>query len=340
MDGNLGVTVVVVCYNHERYVTESLDSILAQTRTPERVLIIDDASEDGTVSRIESWLSLHPEAGYELVVHSQNTGLCCGLNEALATISTPFYTYISADDRMLPERLDALIDRWAKDGGHAVAVYSNARRIDADGQLLQPDYRTLHEWPSDPEALEGNIHTRLLRHCWLPAASVLVSTEAVRAVQGYDERWFFEDHDLWLRLAATGSFLVVDQPLVEFRELQTSLGHERFTQGDIGFLQARVGIFAKQVGVSAGGDAYIREAMTPLAIRLWKFGGDPTLVQEALETAHAISPSRALRLRLLLLRCGARQQPAWLTACEAAVRGLREFQMRVRCGRNDPGGQG
>lgn len=328
MAGNLGVTVVIVCYNHERFVEELLDSVLAQTRAPERVLIIDDASDDSSVARIESWLARHPEAGYELVVHPQNIGLCRGLNEALATITTPFYTYVSADDRMVAARLELLIDRWVGDGHRAVAVYSNARRIDEGGKLLQPDYRTLHEWPSDPGALEGNIHTRLLHQCWLPSASVLVSTEAVRTVGGYDERWFFEDYDLWLRLAAHGRIICVDEPLVDFREVSTSLGTTRFRDDDAGFLAARVGILLKQVGVSDEGDAYIRVAMPPLAIRLWRTGEYRDLVVEALCAAMQVRPALGLGVRLALARVGVTREPGVLRAF--AWWG---HQARDRCGR-------
>lgn len=327
MADNLGVTVVVVCYNHERFVEELLDSILVQTRAPERVLIIDDASGDSSVARIVSWLSRHPEAGYELVVHPQNIGLCRGLNEALETITTPFYTYVSADDRMIPERLESLIDRWVGDGHRAVAVYSNARRIDEEGQVLQPDYRTLHEWPSGPGALEGNIHTRLLHQCWLPAASVLVATEAVRTVGGYDERWFFEDYDLWLRLAAHGRIICVDEPLVDFREVSTSLGTTRFRDDDAGFLAARVGILLKQVGVSDEGDAYIRTAMPPLAIRLWRTGEYRDLVVEALRAATQERPALGLGVRLALARVGVTREPG---AVRALARLVRETRDRCR----------
>lgn len=321
------VTVVVVSYNHARFIQAALDSIKGQTLAASRVIVVDDASSDDTVEVARRWIEANG-GPFELIAHPHNTGLCRGLNEALSLIDTPLYTYMSADDLMVPHRLESQVERWVEDGSSAVGVYSNARRIDADGVELLPDYRTLHEWPPSAD-LEGDIHTQLLRQCWLPAASVLVMTAAVREVGGYDERWFFEDYDLWLRLAAVGRFLVVDEPLVEFRELDSSLGHVRFSDTDLGFLEARVGIFAKQVGVSPAGDAYIRRAMTPLAIRLWKLGGDPGLVLDALEKAQRIEPSRQIALRVALLRRGVQRQPAALTAAERAASTARGVAGRV-----------
>ena len=44
------LAVVIPCYNHERYVAAAIESVLGQTRPPERFLIIDDGSKDGSVT--------------------------------------------------------------------------------------------------------------------------------------------------------------------------------------------------------------------------------------------------------------------------------------------------
>lgn len=311
-------TVIVVAYNHADFVVEALESVRAQSLQPSRVVVVDDGSSDETVRTVRGWAMQtgHP---VELVHDGENHGLCRRLNEALATVETPLYTYLSADDRMRSDRLAKQVARWQESGERAVGVYSHARRIDRGSEPLLPEYRELHDWPRS-EDLEGRIHTGLLRQCWIPAASVLLSTEAVRAVGGYDERWFFEDYDLWLRLAAQGEFLIVDESLVDFRELDTSLGSRRFVDADLGNLEARVGIWLKQVGVSEEGDDYLRIALPPLAIRLWRRGGDPALARAAFE---AFPEQRNLRLRAALIRAGMKKEPRVLTAASGAAGRLR-----------------
>lgn len=308
MTGRPAVTVIVVTYNHSAYVAETLDSIRAQTLQPQRVIVVDDASSDGCLDAILTWRDTQNYA-LDVMGHVQNTGLCRGLNEALNLVRTPLYAYISGDDVMAPERLEKQVRRWVDDGSTAAVVYSNALRIDAHGEQILPDYRTEHIWP---RVLEGAVHPELIRRDWLPAASLLLRTDAVRGVGGYDERWFFEDYDLLLRLAASHRFLVVDEPLVSFRELGTSLGSTRFTDADLDFLAARVGIWTAQFGVTAEGDSYLRHALPPLAIRLWQTGSRPELVRDAL-LASVDGPSVHLRVRSLLIRCGVRRQPRTLT---------------------------
>lgn len=306
------VTVIVVTYNHANYVLETLDSIAAQTLQPTKLILVDDASSDDTVQIVESWNEQHGGKA-TVLAHVTNTGLCRGLNEALNLVRTSLYAYISGDDRMAPQRLELQVKRWVDDGGRAAGVYSNARRIDEAGQELQPDYRTEHFWP---EVLEGKVHAELLRRDWMPAASLLLSTEAVRKVGAYDERWFFEDYDLLLRLAREHRFLVVDEPLVDFRTLPTSLGSTRFNDGDTGFLAARVGIWSAQYGVTPEGDAWLRRSLPPLAIRLWRTGDHPEVAQAGL-LATAEGPALNLRLRAAMISAGIHRQPRGLTALSA-----------------------
>ncbi len=319
------VTVIVVSYNHAEFVVEALDSIRDQTRPAARVLVIDDASTDDTPAVVRRWIAAHPGIA-EFEPRGRNGGLCAALNTGLASVRTPLYTYLSADDRMAPNRLERQVTAWTTDGSRAVAVYSDARRIDRSGRELPPTYRVQHDWPA-ADQLSGSIHTALLKHCWIPAASVLLDTAAVRAVGGYDERWFFEDYGLWLRLAADGQFLVVDEPLVDFRELSDSLGHRRFVEEDLGFLESRVGIRADHFGVSSEGDAYLRIALPPLAIRLWQRGGDPTLVRKALrKSARGVDLN--LRLRSALIALGVSREPAVLTRVSTVAAAFRERRTR------------
>ncbi|WP_210438904.1 glycosyltransferase family 2 protein [Nocardioides xinjiangensis] len=318
------VTVIVVSYNHRDYVAEALDSIAAQTFPPRRIVVVDDASTDDSTEVIDRWIEGHAHLDVHTMFHRSNTGLCTSLNEALADVDTPLYTYLSADDRMLPHRLQAQLDRWEQRDSPSCAVYSNALRIDEHGQPLAPDYGTLNDWER-VTSFEGRLHTELLKHNWIPAASVLLDTRAVRRVGAYNDEWFYEDHDLWLRLAATGDdILCVDQPLVAVRELRTSLGSTHFGADKPLHLAARLGILLDQCGVSDAGDAYIRDTAPHLALMLWRTGERPDLVARAL-ALPGVSSSPRWQVRALLLRLGFAQEPRLLRRATAGVRRRREL---------------
>ncbi|MGJ6980375.1 glycosyltransferase [Aestuariimicrobium soli] len=300
-----GVTVVVVAYNHREHVEEALASVLAQTLPPARVLVIDDASPDGTSEVVRAWCAEHAPT-WELDLHDHNLGLCAGLNRALATIDTPLYAYLSGDDLMRPDRLSRQVNAWVDDGRRAALVYSDARVIDERGDVIAPSLRTVHGWP---EPASGRVVTDLVVWNWIVAASVLLVTDRVRQVGGYDERWFYEDHDLWLRLAARHPVLAVDDPLVSFRQLATSLGSTRLTDLDPDHLGARVAMLTKLFGIDADLDEALRRHVPPRAIQLWRTGAHPEVAREGFTKAAAGRAAPNLRLRALLIGLGVRREP-------------------------------
>lgn len=312
------VTVVVVSYNHRSFVTEALDSVAAQTVQPTRIVVADDASRDDSVEVIRRWVQDHDDLDVVEIFHARNTGLCPILNEALARVDTPLYAYISADDRMLPDRLALQTRRWQDHRGTAAAVYSDARRIDEHGRRLAPDYSAAHGWDG-VTALEGHLHTDLLHHNWIPAASVLLHAPSVRRVGGYNESWFYEDHDLWLRLTAAGDeFLCVHQPLVEVRELASSLGSTGFGADRPVHLAARLGILLDHHGVSKEGDAYIEDVVPHLATTLWRTGERADLVARAFGLLAAGRDPR-WRVRARMVDLGLTREPRMAHWCRSAL---------------------
>lgn len=317
------VTVVIVSFNHRSFVAEALDSVATQTLRPTRIVVADDASDDDSVEVIRRWVRDHEDLDVLEVFHDRNTGLCRLLNEALAQVDTPLYAYLSADDRMLPDRLNLQVGRWRDHGSTAAAVYSDARRIDEQGRRLAPDYGAANGWARIGE-LEGHLHTDLLHHNWIPAASVLLHTSSVRRVGGYNEAWFYEDHDLWLRLAAAGKeLLCVDQPLVEVRELAGSLGSTGFGADRPHHLAARLGILLDQHGVSEEGDAYVANVVPHLASTLWRTGERPDLVERAFGLLAAGHDPRWL-VRARMVDLGLTREPRvmrWYRSARERMRG-------------------
>jgi glycosyltransferase involved in cell wall biosynthesis len=98
------VSVFVGCYNHSRFVLETLESVRSQTYPSIELIIWDDRSTDESPEVIRSWIS---DNSIECVFieHAVNRGLCKSLNEALALASGKYVAMVSADDLWMPERI-------------------------------------------------------------------------------------------------------------------------------------------------------------------------------------------------------------------------------------------
>lgn len=99
------ISCIIPVYNGERYLGESLDSILAQTHQPLEIIVVDDGSTDRTATVV---------AGYGTRVHylwQANQGEAAARNRGLSAAKTEFIAFIDADDLWHPEKLARQISR-------------------------------------------------------------------------------------------------------------------------------------------------------------------------------------------------------------------------------------
>ena len=96
------VSIIMSVYNEERYLRQSLESLLGQTMSDFEIIIIDDCSNDRTVEIIESY----HDARIHLVRNETNQGLTRNLNKALEYCKGKYIARMDGDDICLPKRLE------------------------------------------------------------------------------------------------------------------------------------------------------------------------------------------------------------------------------------------
>ncbi len=100
------VTIIIPCYNEEKYVRQCLDSVLAQkTEYKLRTLIINDGSTDGTAEILAEYAG---EPGF-CIVNQENRGFSGARNRALETINSRYVLFLDSDDYLVEGTLDGLI---------------------------------------------------------------------------------------------------------------------------------------------------------------------------------------------------------------------------------------
>lgn len=230
------VTVLVVGYNHAAFVNECLDSIVSQEVRAE-LRIRDDMSTDNSDRIIRKWIENHPDVNVLYQRNSLNLGLTRTLNDMLVEVSTRYVTYISADDTMLPGRLQRQLDLMRRTG--VELSYTDAIVFDEKSEMIYPSSRVEFPWPNEPERSADTLAC-LVRGNWIPAASIMMVTSALREVGAYNERLFYEDYELLLRTASRGwRFAYDESQLVGVRRVSTSLGANEFRAANPEFIFAR-----------------------------------------------------------------------------------------------------
>ena len=201
------VDVVVPCYNYGRFLRPCVNSVLAQEGVDVRVLIIDDASTDGT-SQVGECLARN-DARVEVRRHTANKGHIASYNEGLLEWASSEYSLmLSADDMVAPgalARATHVMDRHRNIG----MTYGMALVIQSDDDL---DRGTIQDDSPDYRIIPG---AEFLRRCFEQGNAVETPTAVVRTVLqqrigGYrPELPHSGDMEMWMRFAVHASVGVV-----------------------------------------------------------------------------------------------------------------------------------
>ena len=214
------VTAVVVCYNHARFVAGCLDSVRSQTYPNLQLLIMDDASCDGSPRVIRDWIASHA-VRCDFVAHGCNRGLPRTLNEALRRARGEYVAFLAADDLWLPDKTRAQVGALDGQPDEVGVIYSDAALIDEAGRDLPGRFiETYRHFPRPPE---GDLLDVLLDGNFIPAMTTLVRRSCWDAVGRYDESLAYEDWDMWLRIARRYRFAFLPEITARYRVVHGSL---------------------------------------------------------------------------------------------------------------------
>ncbi|MGC8886846.1 MAG: glycosyltransferase family 2 protein [Verrucomicrobiia bacterium] len=128
------LTTVIPVYNGEKYLKTTLDSLASQKRRPDRVIVLDNCSTDGTREIAQNYKDLP----ITVIKNEKNIGLFGNLNRALEFAKQTDYLHIlTADDLVLPDFFDKLLSVLENAEPISMA-YSRFELIDCNGQKLPP----------------------------------------------------------------------------------------------------------------------------------------------------------------------------------------------------------
>ena len=129
------IAVIIPVYNHARYIGEALESVLGQTRPPDRVIVIDDGSKDDSVA------VMHPFKlrGVEVFAR-ENRGAHETINELvqLAAKDCEWVSVLNSDDRYLPRRMETCLEVARANPGKSV-ISTRLEVIDEKGERMRED---------------------------------------------------------------------------------------------------------------------------------------------------------------------------------------------------------
>lgn len=209
------VSVVIPCYNAERYIAATIESVLAQLPGEVEIIVVDDGSSDSSVELVR--------AAFPAVrlVEQANQGVAAARNRGIGLASGEWIAFVDADDIWLPGKLATQLARMAAVPGCRMSYTAwhvwpcDDPRPCAD-QLAQLDL-VAHDQARWAGA-SGWIYPELLLDCVVWTSTVLAHRSLFDEIGVFDPSLRIgEDYDLWLRASRVTPIERVARPLALYR---------------------------------------------------------------------------------------------------------------------------
>lgn len=199
------LTVLMAVYNGERFLRTAVDSILSQTHSDFRFLVVDDCSTDST----PEILRRVGDPRLEVVRLEKNIGQTAALNRGLRRAATPYVARMDADDYSAPNRLE-----------EQMGVISRDPSLDCVGTFaweFQDDPQTRQAVIARPESYP-EIRRAALHGAGIIHGTIVIRREALLQIGGYDERYrYASDRDMFIRFLPKHRAVNIPQPLLGIR---------------------------------------------------------------------------------------------------------------------------
>jgi GT2 family glycosyltransferase len=210
------VSAVVINYNGGDRTIRCLEALSRQTTPPERIVVVDNGSADGSRERIRTRL---PHV--DVIEVGENRGLAAARNIGLEAVSSDFVLLADSDVYLEPDTLGRLLAARADTGATVICprirLIPERDIVQTDGaaphfigtMTLLHGYRPVSELPAERTRVPGCI-----------GACYLLDRRRVLAAGGFDEAYFiyFEDLEFMLRLTAYGHEFVCEPAALVFHD--------------------------------------------------------------------------------------------------------------------------
>lgn len=222
------VSVVIPCYNHEKFVQDSIQSVIDQDYENIELIIIDDGSKDSSVAKIKEMIELCKRRFTRFEFRSRaNIGLSATLNEALEWCEGEYFSAIASDDIILPEKTKLQV-QYLEKNKNSIAVFGAIQLIDKSNVNINIKKLISKEKIYDFESILMHGHN-------LPAPTQMIRKKYVEKVGGYNSNIFIEDWYMWLKLSKMGDIAFLPIIFAKYRSHDNNVSKniKRINQGRI-----------------------------------------------------------------------------------------------------------
>lgn len=193
------ISIVILSFNHEKYIAETLDSVY-DLNVQKEVIVIDDCSKDSSVDIIQDVITKRDANSYtKIITKDTNCGLVDSLNIGLEIAKSEYIYFIASDDLIDSDGFNTLYDNLRH---HNTAQFAmgNAWVYFTGSKATEVVYKKQHAdfFSNDDNTLREKIFTNFPKPLLLQ--STIFKTQALKNVGGWDKSLVWDDYPMFVKL--------------------------------------------------------------------------------------------------------------------------------------------
>jgi glycosyltransferase involved in cell wall biosynthesis len=229
-----GVTIVIPVFNRENILGLTLESVVKQTYTNYRCIIVDDGSTDSTVSVARKFQNA--DERISVIENPQNSGACYCRNLGLSMARSEYIVFLDSDDIWCPCFLEMMLGSLEAANGFDAAACQALVYEDEIGDMSGTRFAGV----SAPINFERYIREEV---AWITSC-MLWKTKAIRAVGGFAEHLtMWQDWDLNVRFLGSGGEIL---PVINNLVYSKVSKHNQITNQVLGINKLKAKYFSRQ----------------------------------------------------------------------------------------------
>ncbi|WP_333660647.1 glycosyltransferase family 2 protein [Chishuiella changwenlii] len=206
------VSIITPCYNSERFIQETYQSIFNQTYKNWEWIIVDDCSKDSSVKIINCF----NDDRVKLFIQDSNQGAAVARNKALDIAKGKYITFIDSDDLWLPNFLEVTINYLESNNENL--VYTSYKRVDENLNFALNDFI----------AIDKINRNRILYNCPIPMLTSVYNASEIGVVK-FPDIELREDHAMWIDLLERTKYArAIKESLAIYRMRENSVSRNKW----------------------------------------------------------------------------------------------------------------
>ena len=206
------VSIIMPSYNTAKYITETIESVLAQTYSNWELLIVDDCSIDDTDDVVNQYLV---DGRIRYIKNDINSGAAVSRNTALREAKGKWIAFLDSDDLWESTKLEKQI-AFMKDNDYHFS-YTSYIEID---EASTPNGRSV----TGPKKITKH---GMYNYCWMGCLTVMYDAEWVGLIQIADIKKN-NDYAMWLKVCKKANCYLLDEVLAKYRKRRGSISNHGY----------------------------------------------------------------------------------------------------------------